>query len=61
MFRYGSSSADSNVNLAYTGTGGQIVNGVVQGTTMQPGNFGKTPFLNNLGNREVQYALKFIF
>lgn len=61
MFRYGSASADSNANLKFTATGGQVVNGVVQGTTLQSGQFGNTPFLSNLGNREIQYALKFIF
>lgn len=62
MFRFGSSSADSNTNLHFVATGGQVVNGVVQGTTLLPGStFGRTPFLSNLGNREIQYALKFIF
>ena len=62
MFRYGSSSLDSNVNLHFVGSGGQIVNGVVQGTTLQAGStFGNTPFSSNLGNREIQYALKLIF
>jgi hypothetical protein len=62
MFRYGSSSLDSNVNLHFVGSGGQIVNGVVQGTALQAGStFGNTPFSSNLGNREIQYALKFIF
>ena len=62
MFRYGSSSADTNTNLSFTASGGQVVNGVIQGTTLQQGSsFGKTPFVSNLGNREVQYALKFVF
>jgi hypothetical protein len=61
MFRYGSSSADSNTNLTFTATGGQVVNGVVQGTHLQNLSFGNTPFLSNLGNREIQYALKFVF
>ena len=61
MFRYGSSSADSNANLHFTAEHGQVVNGVIQGTTMQTGSFGNTPFLSNLGNREIQYALKFVF
>ncbi len=62
MFRYGGSSADSNVNLNFVGSGGQLVNGVVQGTTLLPGSsFGNTPFSSNLGNREIQYALKLIF
>ena len=62
MFRFGSSSADSNSNLRFVGTGGQVVNGVVEGTTLQTGSpFGRTPFLSNLGNREIQYALKLIF
>jgi hypothetical protein len=60
MFRYGSSSADSNQNLHFTGTGGSIVNGVVTGSTPVSG-FGVTPLTSNLGNREIQYALKFIF
>src|SRR5262249_27248136 len=62
MFRYGSSSGDSNTNLTFVGSGGQVVNGVVQGTTLVGGSsFGQTPFSSNLGNREIQYALKFIF
>jgi hypothetical protein len=62
MFRYGSSSLDSNSNLHFVGNGGQIVNGVVQGSTLLGGSsFGNTPFSSNLGNREVQYALKIIF
>lgn len=60
MFRFGSPGSDSNVT--FTGNGGQIVNNVVQGTTLQPGStFGDTPFSSNLGNREIQYALKVIF
>jgi hypothetical protein len=62
MFRYGSSSLDSNANLHFVGSGGQIVNGVVTGTTLLTGSpFGNTPFSSNLGNREIQYALKVIF
>jgi len=62
MFRYGSSSLDSNANLHFVGSGGEIVNGVVQGTTLQGGSpFGNTPNSSNLGNREIQYALKIIF
>jgi hypothetical protein len=62
MFRYGSSSADSNQNLHFVGAGGQIVNGVVTGTTLVGGSpFGNTPLSSNLGNREIQYALKVIF
>jgi len=38
------------------------VNGVVTGTQLVGGsNFGKTPNSNNLGNREIQYALKIVF
>jgi hypothetical protein len=60
MFRFGSPGSDTNVS--FTGSGGQIVNGVVQGTTLQAGStFGDTPFSSNLGNREIQYALKIIF
>ena len=61
MFRYGSSSLDSNTNLHYVAQGGQLVNGVITGSTLQPGSFGLTPNSSNLGNREIQYALKFIF
>jgi hypothetical protein len=62
MFRYGGSSGDSNANLNYTATGGQVVNGILTGTTLQQGSsFGNTPFTSNLGNREIQYALKIIF
>jgi hypothetical protein len=60
MFRFGSPGSDTNVN--FVASGGQIVNGVVQGTTLQAGSqFGDTPFASNLGNREIQYALKLIF
>jgi hypothetical protein len=62
MFRYGSSSLDSNANLHFVGSGGTVVNGKVTGTTLQAGSaFGDTPFSSNLGNREIQYALKLIF
>jgi hypothetical protein len=62
MFRYGGSAGDSNQNLNFVASGGQIVNGVVQGSTLVGGStFGNTPFSSNLGNREIQYALKFIF
>jgi Carboxypeptidase regulatory-like domain len=62
MFRFGSSSLDSNANLHFVGAGGQVVNGVVTGSTLLPGStFGRTPFSSNLGNREIQYALKLIF
>jgi hypothetical protein len=62
MFRYGGSAGDSNANLNFVASGGQIVNGVVTGTTLKAGSsFGQTPFSSNLGNREIQYALKFIF
>jgi Carboxypeptidase regulatory-like domain len=62
MFRYGGSSGDSNANLNFVATGGQIVNGVVTGSKLQAGSsFGDTPFSSNLGNREIQYALKIIF
>jgi len=62
MFRFGASSLDSNANIHYVGSGGTVVNGIVTGTTLQAGSsFGDTPLLSNLGNREIQYALKFIF
>jgi hypothetical protein len=62
MFRFGSSSLDSNANIHFVGSGGQLVNGVVTGSTLQTGSsFGNTPFSSNLGNREIQYALKLIF
>jgi len=62
MFRFGGSSLDSNTNIHYVGTGGTVVNGVVTGTTFQGGStFGQTPLTSNLGNREIQYALKIIF
>jgi hypothetical protein len=63
MFRYGSSSLDSNANLHYVAQNGQVVNGVVTGTQGLVGGstFGITPFSSNLGNREIQYALKVIF
>jgi len=62
MFRFGGSSLDSNTNIHYVGTGGTVVNGIVTGTTFQGGStFGQTPLTSNLGNREIQYALKIIF
>jgi hypothetical protein len=61
MFRYGGSSLDSNSNLHVVGQGGTIVNGVVTGTTIQSNGSGNTPLSSNLGNREIQYALKVIF
>ena len=61
MFRYGGSSLDSNSNLHVVATGGTVVNGVVTGTTVQSNGSGNTPLSSNLGNREIQYALKFIF
>jgi hypothetical protein len=62
MFRFGGAALDSNANLHFVGQGGQVVNGVVQGTTLQTGSsFGLTPFVSNLGNREIQYALKLVF
>ncbi len=62
MFRYGGAAGDSNANLNFVASGGQIVNGVVTGTTLKAGSsFGDTPNSSNLGNREIQYALKIIF
>jgi hypothetical protein len=61
MFRYGGSSLDSVANLHYVAQGGQVVNGVITGSTLQNTSFGATPFSSNLGNREIQYALKVIF
>jgi hypothetical protein len=62
MFRYTGASLDSGANLHFVGQGGQVVNGVVTGTTLQGGStFGNTPFSSNIGNREIQYALKLIF
>jgi hypothetical protein len=71
MFRF------NNTNLSYAATGepgGTNANGsptvtgfvspqnTVEGTVLTKGSaFGKPPFLNNLGNREIQYALKIIF
>jgi hypothetical protein len=64
MFRF------NNTNLTYAATG--VSNGVVtgyispnntiEGTVLTQGSpLGQPPLLNNLGNREIQYALKFIF
>jgi len=61
MFRYGGSSLDSNSNLHVVGQGGTVINGVVTGTTVQSNGSGNTPLSSNLGNREIQYALKLIF
>jgi hypothetical protein len=62
MFRYGGAAGDSNANLNFVASGGQIVNGVVTGTQLKAGSsFGNTPLSSNLGNREIQYALKVVF
>jgi hypothetical protein len=62
MFRFGSSSLDSNANVRFIGQGGTVVNGKVTGSSLQPGSsFGIIPNLSNLGDREIQYSLKFIF
>jgi hypothetical protein len=65
MFRF------NNTNLTYAATGtladGSVTGYIspqntVEGTVLTSGShFGQPPFLNNLGNREIQYALKFIF
>lgn len=69
MFRF------NNTNLSYAAIGNPTdQNGVttvtgyigadntIQGTQLLQGStLGQPPFLNNLGNREIQYALKFIF
>jgi hypothetical protein len=71
MFRF------SNTDLTYhaatciqqpnggpcTGVAGYIgADNTIQGTHLVQGStLGNAPFLNNLGNREIQYALKFIF
>jgi hypothetical protein len=65
MFRF------NNTNLTYAATGvdsNAVVTGYVapdntiQGTQLVKGStLGQPPFLNNIGNREIQYALKFIF
>ena len=65
MFRFGGSSLDSNTNLHFVGQGtpGQLISPTtVSGTSLQAGStFGQTPLSSNLGNREIQYALKIIF
>ncbi|ABF39913.1 Cna B-type protein [Candidatus Koribacter versatilis Ellin345] len=68
MFRF------NNNHLTYTATGyangatsgpvnGYIADdGTIQGTSLVQGStLGQPGFLNNIGNREIQYALKFIF
>jgi carboxypeptidase family protein len=56
MFRF------NNTNLSFQSDGGQIVNGVIQGSTLQSGSqFGHTPLASTIGNREIQYALKVIW
>ncbi len=56
MFRF------NGANLNYQTNGGQIVNNVIQGTSLQTGSpFGHTPFASTIGNREIQYALKLIW
>jgi len=69
MFRFNASGAGSNLAFPATGT---LPNGTVtgyiapdntiQGTVLTKGStFGQPPFLSAIGNREIQYALKFIF
>lgn len=57
MFRY------NGTNLSYQSNGGTIdSNNVLQGSTLQGGSqFGHTPLASNIGNREIQYALKLIW
>jgi hypothetical protein len=65
MFRF------NNTNLTYAATGvdsnGVVVGYVAPDNTIQStqlvkgSTLGQPPFLNNIGNREIQYALKFIF
>ena len=53
----------TGTNLSYQSEGGSIVNNVIQGTTgLQGGSqFGHTPLASNIGNREIQFALKLIW
>jgi Carboxypeptidase regulatory-like domain len=65
MFRF------NNTNLSYAAVGQQGTgpvtgyvspNNTVEGTTLTQGShFGQPPFLNNLGNREIQYSMKLTF
>jgi hypothetical protein len=56
MFRF------NGQNLSYQSDGGQIVNNVIQGSTLQAGSqFGHTPLASTIGNREIQYGLKLIW
>jgi hypothetical protein len=64
MFRFNG----ANESFSATGLQGSTVTGyiapnnTIQGTVLSPGShFGKPPLLSNLGNREIQYAVKFIF
>jgi Carboxypeptidase regulatory-like domain len=69
MFRFNNTNQTFAANGCTAGdcSTGPIVgyigpNNTVQGTTLLKGShFGLPQFLSNLGNREIQYALKFIF
>ena len=70
MFRFNNTdlafhaaTCNQNPDGTCTGVAAYIgANNTIQGTHLIQGStLGNAPFLNNLGNREIQYALKFIF
>lgn len=65
MFRFNGSNLALTFTCANvtTKTGcPTLVNNTIQGGTVQTGTpFGQYPFASSIGNREIQYALKFIF
>ena len=69
MFRFnntnlslGATGTQTNPDGSVTVTGFVSPTNTIEGTNIVPGShFGQPPFLNNLGNREIQYSLKLIF
>jgi len=65
MFRFNNThltAAATGVDRNGVVTGYIASDNTIQGTQLvQDTQLGQPPFLNNLGNREIQYALKFIF
>jgi hypothetical protein len=66
MFRFNGSNLALQFNCSNVATMTgcpTLVNNTIVGGTATPGtnNFGQLPFASSIGNREIQYALKFIF
>jgi hypothetical protein len=67
MFRFNNNGNTISYNATGTLPNGKVVgflapDNTIQGTVLGSGTtFGKPPLLSGIGNREIQYALKFIF